>query len=67
MPWLLPPAATFGYFTEAKADSVMEGFKKLVPKKCKVLRDGHMVVLDAEELVPGESGLCNVTWPSHGG
>lgn len=47
-------SATFGYFTEASADSVMEGFKKLVPKKCKVVRDGHVVVLDAEELVPGD-------------
>lgn len=31
----------------------MEGFKKLVPKKCKVLRDGHVSILDAQELVPG--------------
>lgn len=46
-------AATFGYWTEAKAEGVMEGFKKLVPKKCKVVRDGHILVLDAEELVPG--------------
>ncbi|GAB4819471.1 hypothetical protein N2152v2_006517 [Parachlorella kessleri] len=47
-------SATFGYLTEAKAENVMEGFKKLVPKKCRVLRDGHLVVLDAEELVPGD-------------
>jgi sodium/potassium-transporting ATPase subunit alpha len=26
----------------------------LVPKKCKVLRDGAMAVLDASELVPGD-------------
>ncbi len=32
----------------------MEGFKKLVPKKCKVLRDGTVMILDAEELVPGK-------------
>jgi hypothetical protein len=32
----------------------MEGFKKLVPKKCKVLRDGTIVILDAVELVPGQ-------------
>ena len=47
-------SATFGYLTEAKADSVMEGFKKLVPKKCKVLRDGNISIIDAEELVPGD-------------
>ena len=47
-------SATFGYYTEAKADAVMEGFKKLVPKKCKVLRDGTIVILEAEELVPGD-------------
>ena len=29
-------SATLGYYTEAKAESTMEGFKKLVPKKCKV-------------------------------
>lgn len=47
-------SATFGYYTEAKAESTMEGFKKLIPKKCKVLRDGVMQILDAEELVPGD-------------
>jgi hypothetical protein len=49
-------AATFGYWTEAKAEA--EGFKKLVPKKCKVLRDGSVLILDAVELVPG--GCCHV-------
>ncbi|KAI8105250.1 hypothetical protein M9435_000418 [Picochlorum sp. BPE23] len=47
-------SATFSYLTEAKADSVMEGFKKLVPKKCKVLRDGNISIIEAEELVPGD-------------
>lgn len=47
-------SATFGYYQESRAASVMEGFKKLIPKKCKVLRDGVMVILDAEELVPGD-------------
>ena len=32
----------------------MDGFSKMVPKKCKVLRDGSIVILDAEELVPGD-------------
>jgi sodium/potassium-transporting ATPase subunit alpha len=47
-------SATFGYLTESKADSVMEGFKKLVPKKTKVLRDGNISIIEAEELVPGD-------------
>ena len=47
-------SATFGYYTEAKAESTMEGFKKLIPKKCRVVRDGVMAILDAEELVPGD-------------
>jgi sodium/potassium-transporting ATPase subunit alpha len=33
---------------------LQQGFKNLVPKKCKVLRDGAMAVLDASELVPGD-------------
>jgi sodium/potassium-transporting ATPase subunit alpha len=47
-------SATFGYYTESRAESVMEGFKKMIPKKCKVLRDGQWAILDAEELVPGD-------------
>lgn len=47
-------SATFGYYTESKAESVMEGFKKLVPKKTKVWRDGVLTVLEADELVPGD-------------
>jgi sodium/potassium-transporting ATPase subunit alpha len=47
-------SGTFGYYTESKANSVMEGFKKMVPKKSKVLRDGHWAILNAEELVPGD-------------
>ncbi|PSC70763.1 sodium potassium-transporting ATPase subunit alpha-1 [Micractinium conductrix] len=47
-------SATFGYYQEAKAAGVMSGFAKLVPKKCKALRDGTIVILDAEELVPGD-------------
>jgi sodium/potassium-transporting ATPase subunit alpha len=48
------PRSRTGYYQEAKAAGVMDGFKKLVPKKCKVLRDGNIVVLDAHELVPGQ-------------
>lgn len=47
-------SGSFGYYTESRSDAVMEGFKKMVPKRCKVLRDGHIVILDAEQLVPGD-------------
>lgn len=32
----------------------MDGFKSLIPKKCKVIRDGAANVLDAVDLVPGD-------------
>lgn len=43
----------------------MEGFKKLVPKKCKVLRDGTVLILEAEELVPGKEAGLGGAEPSH--
>jgi hypothetical protein len=60
-----------GYYTESKAEGVMEGFKKLVPKKCKVLRDGNIVILDAAELVPGAQhsarlALARIGWQAGG-
>lgn len=47
-------SSTFSYYQEAKSSKIMEGFKNMVPKKCKVLRDGHPNVVDAAELVPGD-------------
>ena len=46
--------ATFSYLQEAKSEAIMEGFKNMIPKKCKAIRDGKAVVLDAWELVPGD-------------
>lgn len=47
--------ATFSYFQEAKSEKIMEGFKNMIPKKCKVIRDGgNTIVVDAIELVPGD-------------
>lgn len=46
--------ATFSYFQEAKSEKIMEGFKNMIPKKCKVIRDGTIHVVDAVELVPGD-------------
>ncbi|KXZ52251.1 hypothetical protein GPECTOR_10g882 [Gonium pectorale] len=47
-------SSTFAYFQEAKSQAIMEGFKSLIPKKCKVVRDGAPNVLDAVDLVPGD-------------
>ncbi|EFJ52783.1 hypothetical protein VOLCADRAFT_78789 [Volvox carteri f. nagariensis] len=47
-------SSTFAYFQEAKSQAIMDGFKSLIPKKCKVVRDGAANVLDAVELVPGD-------------
>ena len=45
--------ATFSYLQEAKSEKIMEGFKNMIPKKCKCIRDGKNTVVDAWELVPG--------------
>lgn len=44
----------FGYVQEAAAAKTMDGFKSLVPRKCKVVRSGNTQVLDASDLVPGD-------------
>ncbi|GAQ85006.1 Ca2+ transporting ATPase [Klebsormidium nitens] len=46
--------ASFSYLQESKSEAVMEGFKKLIPARCHVIRDGLEVVIDAVELVPGD-------------
>ena len=46
--------ATFSYLQEAKSEKIMEGFKNMIPKKCKCIRDGKNTVVDAWELVPGD-------------
>ena len=46
--------ATFSYLQEAKSEKIMEGFKSMIPKKCKCIRNGKAVVIDAWELVPGD-------------
>mmetsp|Transcript_12653 Transcript_12653/g.39933 ORF Transcript_12653/g.39933 Transcript_12653/m.39933 type:complete len:1028 (-) Transcript_12653:686-3769(-) len=46
--------STFSYIQESKSDKIMEGFKNMIPKKCKVIRDGAEMVIDAIDLVPGD-------------
>ena len=35
--------ATFSFLQEAKSEAIMEGFKSMIPKKCKAIRDGKGV------------------------
>jgi len=44
----------FSYFQEAKASSIMDSFKNMVPDKASVLRDGQTSVVHAKELVVGD-------------
>ena len=46
--------ATFTYLQEARSEHIMEGFRKLVPTKCHVIREGASLVIDASDLVPGD-------------
>ena len=39
---------------EARSEHIMEGFRKLVPTKCHVIREGASLVIDASDLVPGD-------------
>ncbi len=43
-----------GLVQEEKAEKSIESLKKLTPKISKVIRDGHIKEIDAEELVPGD-------------
>lgn len=47
-------SSTFSFLQGRASRKVMEGFRNMVPKKCKVLRGGAAAVLDSWELVPGD-------------
>jgi len=44
----------FSWYQEAKSDAVLDGFLKLAPSTCDVLRDGSFVNVDAAELCKGD-------------
>ena len=46
--------AVIGFFQEYSAERTAEALKALVPKACRVIRDGERVEIAAEELVPGD-------------
>ena len=49
----------FSYFQESKSEKIMEGFKSMIPRKCKCIRDGNIQVLEATDLVKGDVVLLN--------
>ena len=49
----------FSYMQEAKSEKIMEGFKNMIPKRCKVLRDGQIAEMEATDLVKGDVVFFN--------
>ena len=46
--------AIMGVIQEAKAEKSIEALKKMTPAMAKVIRNGHLENINAEELVPGD-------------
>ena len=46
--------AVLGVLQESKAEEAIEALKNMTKAKCKVMRDGKMVLLENDELVPGD-------------
>ena len=46
--------AILGVFQESKAEAAIEALQTMTAATCKVLRDGKMIVLHSDELVPGD-------------
>ena len=44
-----------GLYQEGKAEKSLQAIKKMLAPKAQVLRDGQLVTLDAEQLVPGDT------------
>jgi Ca2+-transporting ATPase len=43
-----------GFLQEARAERALAALKQLSSPQCKVIRDGHLAIIDATELVPGD-------------
>jgi len=46
--------ALIGFYQEMKAENILASLKKLIVEKCKVIREGKMVEIRSEDLVPGD-------------
>lgn len=45
---------TFGFIQELRAERAIESLKKLIVKTAKVLREGELIVVGSEDVVPGD-------------
>jgi len=45
---------TFSFYQEAQSDSIMEGFKDMIPRQSKVIRSNGTQVVEATEVVKGD-------------
>lgn len=43
-----------GFFQEYRAENTLKTLKSTISKKIKVIRDGHKVLIDSDQLVPGD-------------
>ncbi len=46
--------AILGFVQEYKAEKALEALHKMLSPKCKVVRDGQIIMIDAKYLVPGD-------------
>jgi len=46
--------AVIGFIQEGKAEKALEAIRRMLSLKAVVLRDGHQIMLPAEQLVPGD-------------
>ena len=46
--------ALFGFFQEHRAEAALAALKKMLAPTARVRRDGHVVLIQAFELVPGD-------------
>jgi magnesium-transporting ATPase (P-type) len=46
--------ALIGFYQEMKSENILASLKKLVVEKCKVLRNGKILEIVADDLVPGD-------------
>ncbi|MBS1527669.1 MAG: cation-transporting P-type ATPase [Bacteroidetes bacterium] len=46
--------ALIGFYQEMKSENILASMEKLVAEKCKVIRDGHVMEIIVDDLVPGD-------------
>ncbi len=46
--------ATLSFYQNFKSDSLMESFKKMIPRECNVIRGGNKKKIEGRLLVPGD-------------